>query len=146
METINFAEDVQLVCLGTFALLLLYTLWLSRYRGLDAHMTVRWALVQCAALFAVGLWRWLPIFGFTSRLQDRQLLLLTMVLFFAFVTFLMLDILVRISKQTGQLKKLTQELAIQRLRVDGIIPAEGPSQPADAGVSLTSGVQPDARR
>ncbi len=121
MAVTTFARDIQLVCLGTIAALLLYTLWLSRYRGLDAHVTVRWVLVQCAAILAIILWRWLPIFGFTSKLQDRQLLLVTTVLFFAFVTFLMLDMLVRISRQTEQIKKLTQELAIQRLRIDEVV-------------------------
>jgi hypothetical protein len=120
MDATMFAQDIQIVCLSALAILLLYTLWLSRYRGLDAHLTVRWVLVQCAAIVAVIVWRSLPIFSFTSRLQDRQLLLIMTVLFFAFVSFLMLDILVRIPKQNNQIKKLTQELAIQRLRIDGV--------------------------
>lgn len=127
----TFSRDIQLVCLGTLAMLLLYTLWLSRYRQLDAHVTARWVLMQCAAIFAIILWRGLPIFEFTSKLQDRQLLLVTTVLFFAFIAFLMLDLLVRISKQTEQIKRLAQELAIQRLRIDGTVPLEQQALPAD---------------
>lgn len=118
--TMAFARDIQIACLAALALLLCYTLWLSRYRGLDSHVTVRWVLVQCAAIGAVVLWKWLPIFELTSQLQDRQLLLITTVLMFTFVAFLMLDLLVRISRQSVQIKKLTQELAIQRLRIDSV--------------------------
>jgi hypothetical protein len=38
------------------------------------------------------------------------------------VTFLMLDLLVRSSRQSAQIKKLTQELALQRERIDRISP------------------------
>jgi hypothetical protein len=128
--TMAFARDIQIACLAALALLLCYTLWLSRYRGLDSHVTVRWVLVQCAAIFAVVLWKWLPIFEFTSQLQDRQLLLVTTVLMFTFVAFLMLDLLVRISRQSVQIKKLTQELAIQRLRIDSVAAPEAAREAA----------------
>jgi hypothetical protein len=118
-----FSHDVQLVSLGMLILLLLYTLLLSRYRGLDAHVTVRWVLVQGAAILTVLLWRWLPLFQFTSGLQDRQLLLLMTVVFFAFTAFFMLDTLVRISRHTNQIKRLTQELAIQASRIDAVASA-----------------------
>jgi HAMP domain-containing protein len=94
---------------------------------------VRWALIQGVAILAIITWRWLPIFGFTSKLQDRQLLLVMTVLFFAFVAFLMLDLLVRISRQTDQIKRLTQELAIQRLRIDGIVPSQVQSSQSSIG-------------
>jgi hypothetical protein len=115
-----FSGEVQLVCLVALVALLLYTLWLARYGGLNAHVTVRWVIVQIAAILCVLLWRWLPFFEFTSTLQDRQLLLLITVIFFAFTAFLVLDTLVRISRHTEQIKKLTQEVAIQRVRIDGI--------------------------
>jgi hypothetical protein len=115
----SFASDIQLVCLGTLSVLVLYTLWLSRYRGLDGHITVRWLLIQIIALLTIAFWRWLPIFDTTSRLQERELLLITTVMLFALVVFLMLDLLVRTSRQTAQIKRLTQELAIQRMRLDG---------------------------
>jgi hypothetical protein len=119
-----FARDIQLVCMTALAGLLVYTLWLSRYRGLDAHVTVRWVLVQCVAIFAILLWQWLPIFQFTSQLQDRQLLLMMTVLVFAFIAFLILDLLVRVSRQSVQIKRLVQELAIQRMRLDAVAPPE----------------------
>jgi hypothetical protein len=118
----SFASDIQLVCLGTLSVLVLYTLWLSRYRGLDGHITVRWLLIQIVALLTIAFWRWLPIFDTTSRLQERELLLITTVMLFALVVFLMLDLLVRSSRQAAQIKRLTQELAIQRLRVDELAP------------------------
>jgi hypothetical protein len=129
--TVTFARDVQIVCMGALAILLFYTLWLSRYRGLDSHVTVRWVLVQCAAMLAIVLWKWLPIFEFTSRLEDRQLLLVVTVLIFAFTAFLMLDLLVRISRQSVQIKKLVQELAIQSLRLDSVAPFEAPPMRAE---------------
>lgn len=116
----DFISDIQAVSLATLGFLCVYTLWLSRYRGLDAHITVRWVLVQVVAMLAIIIWRWLPVYTLTSHLQDRELLLLTTVLLFAFVTFLMLDILVRVSKQKDQMKRLVQELAIQRQRIDRI--------------------------
>jgi hypothetical protein len=120
----SFASDIQFVCLVALIALLIYTLWLSRYRGLDTHVTVRWVLMQGAAIVAIVLWQWLPFFDFTSKLQDRQLLLVMMVMVFAFVAFLMLDLLVRVSRQSVQIKKLVQELAIQRMRLDTVVPPE----------------------
>jgi hypothetical protein len=122
----QFAGDIQIVCLGTLTVLIVYTLWLSRYRGLDGHLTVRWLLIQGAALLTIIFWRWLPIFGLTSSLQDRELLLMVTVLLFAFVVFLMLDLLVRSSRHSAQIKRLTQELAVQRERIDRLEPIEAP--------------------
>lgn len=109
---------VQGVCLGVLALLLIYTLWLMRSGRLNAHVTVRWILAESAAFLAVLLWRWLPLFGFTSALGDRELLMVLAVVFFALITFLMLDSLVRISTHTHQIKLLTQEVALLRERVE----------------------------
>jgi hypothetical protein len=124
----SFAADVQIVCLGSVLLLIVYTLWLSRYRGLDGHLTVRWLLLLGGALGVVVFWRLLPFFSVTSSLQDRELLLMVTVLLFAFVVFLMLDLLVRSSRQASQIKRLTQELAIQRARIDTIVPEPGPAR------------------
>jgi Uncharacterized conserved protein (DUF2304) len=143
--TMTFAGDIQLVCMGALAILLFYTLWLSRYRGLDTHVTVRWVLVQCAAMLAIILWRSLPIFEFTSRLQDRQLLLVVTVFIFAFTAFLMLDLLVRISRQSVQIKRLVQELAIQRLRLDSVAPLETPPmRPETTSLQDEADIVPDA--
>ena len=143
--TVTFATEIQIVCMSTLAILLFYTLWLSRYRGLDTHVTVRWVLVQCAAMLAIVLWKWLPIFEFTSRLQDRQLLLVVTVLIFAFTAFLMLDLLVRISRQSIQIKKLVQELAIQSLRLDSVAPFENlPKRAETTPVRDETHIAPDA--
>ena len=118
----SFASDIQLVCLGSLSLLIVYTLWLSRYRGLDGHLTVRWLLIQGGALLTVMFWRWLPVFSITSSMQERALLLMVTVLMFTFVVVLMLDLLVRSSRQSAQIKRLTQELGVQRARVDKLAP------------------------
>src|SRR5205814_5122365 len=85
----SFARDIQIVCFGTLVFLAVYTLWLSRYRGLDGHLTVRWLLLLGAALLTILFWRYLPFFSMTSNLQERELLLMVTVLMFAFVVFLM---------------------------------------------------------
>jgi hypothetical protein len=85
---------------------------------LNAHVTVRWILAECAAFLAVSLWQWLPLFGFTSTLGDRELLMVLAVVFFALIAFLMLDSLVRISTHTHQIKLLTQEVAMLRDSVE----------------------------
>lgn len=105
---------VQGICLGVLALLFIYTLWLMRSGRLNAHVTVRWILAEGAAFLAVSLWQWLPLFGFTSTLGDRELLMVLAVVFFALIAFLMLDCLVRISTHTHQIKLLTQEVALLR--------------------------------
>jgi Uncharacterized conserved protein (DUF2304) len=106
------------ICLGVLALLFAYTLWLMRSGRLNAHVTVRWILAEGAAFVAVSLWQWLPVFGFTSTLGDRELLMVLAVVFFALIAFLMLDSLVRISTHTHQIKLLTQEVALLRERLD----------------------------
>lgn len=106
------------ICLGVLAILLTYTLWLMRSGRLNAHVTVRWILAEGAAFLAVSLWQWLPLFGFTSTLGDRELLMILAVVFFALIAFLMLDSLVRISTHTHQIKLLTQEVALLRERLD----------------------------
>lgn len=109
---------VQGICLGLLVLLCIYTLWLMRSGRLNAHVTVRWLLAEGAALLAVLLWRWLPLFGVTSSMGDRELLMVLAVVFFALIAFLMLDCLVRISTHSHQVKLLTQELALLREQVE----------------------------
>lgn len=106
------------ICLGVLAMLFAYTLWLMRSGRLNAHVTVRWILAEGAAFVAVSLWQWLPLFGFTSTLGDRELLMVLAVVFFALIAFLMLDSLVRISTHTHQIKLLTQEVALLREKLD----------------------------
>ena len=105
---------VQGICLGLLALLCIYTLWLMRTGRLNAHVTVRWLLAEGAAFLAVLLWQWLPLFGVTSTMGDRELLMILAVVFFALIAFLMLDSLVRISTHSHQVKLLTQEVALLR--------------------------------
>lgn len=106
--------SVQGTCLAVLALLFIYTLWLMRSGRLNAHVTVRWILAEGAAFIAVSLWQWLPLFGVTSTMGDRELLMVLAVVFFALVAFLMLDSLARISTHTHQIKLLAQEVALLR--------------------------------
>lgn len=109
---------VQGICLSVLALLIIYTLWLMRSERLDAHVTVRWVLAEGAAFIAILSWQWLPLFGFTSALGDRELLMILAVIFFALIAFLMLDSLARISTHTHQVKLLTQEIALLREHIE----------------------------
>ena len=140
----SFASDIQIVCLGTLLFLILYTLWLTRYRGLDGHLTVRWLLIQVIALLTIAFWRWLPFFTVTSSLQERELLLMVTVVQFALVIFLMLDLLVRSSRQSVQIKRLTQEVAIQRMRIDALAPeSEATDAPqGDRATAVPSATRP----
>lgn len=110
----TFSFTVQSICFGALALLFGFTLWLMRTGRLNVHVTVRWVLAESAAILAVLLWRWLPLFSVTSTLGDRELLVILAVVFFVFIAFLILDCLVRISTHTHQIKLLTQELALLR--------------------------------
>jgi len=109
---------VQGICMMVLALLFIYTLWLMRSGRLNAHVTVRWILAEGAAFLAVSLWQWLPLFGVTSTMGDRELLMVLAVVFFALIAFLMLDSLTRIATHTHQIKLLTQEVALLRERVE----------------------------
>jgi hypothetical protein len=131
-----FISQIQIVSLAAIILLVFYALWLSRYRGLDGHLTVRWLIVLVATGFCIAFWQKLPPFRITSVMQERELLLMVTVGLFALVVFLMLDLLVRSSRHTAQIKRLTQELAIQRDRIDRLEPDQGiaraePRKPAE---------------
>ena len=109
---------IQNICLGLITMLGAYTLWLSLMGRLNAHITVRWLLVEGLAFFLVLLWQWLPLFGITSSLGDRELLMVLAVVFFALIVFLILDCLVRISTHSHKIKLLTQELALLKEKVE----------------------------
>ncbi len=104
--------SVQGICLTVLGALIVYTMWLMRSGRLNAHVTVRWILAEGAAFFAVLLWKWLPLFGYTSSMGDRELVMVLAVVFFALIAFLILDCLMRISTHTRQIKSLTQEIAL----------------------------------
>jgi len=113
----SFSFAVQSICLVVLTALLVYTLALMRTGRLNAHVTVRWVLAEVAAIGAVLLWGRLPVIAYTSTLGDRELLVVLAVLFFGFIAFLMLDSLQRISAQSAQVRRLTQELALLREQV-----------------------------
>jgi len=114
----SFSLRIQTICLGLLFGMMLYTLWLLRSGRLSAHLTVRWVLAAGFGMVCLVLWRWLPVFAYTSTMGDRELLVILAVVSFVFVAYLMLDSLVRISTHTHQIKLLTQELALLRELVD----------------------------
>ena len=132
----SFSVAVQSACLAALGALLVYTLGLMRSRRLSAHVTVRWMLVEVAAILAVLLWGRLPFIAYTSSLDDRELLVILAVLFFGLIAFLMLDSLQRISTNTTQIRRLAQEVALLREMVAraGHVAEEVPA----AGVARTS--------
>jgi len=110
----GFSLTVFLACSGVIGVLLIYTLWLMRSGKLNAHVTVRWLLAEIAVFIALMLWPFLPFIGVTSKLDDRELLVILVVLFFSFIVFLILDCLTRISTQSSHIKVLVQEIALLR--------------------------------
>jgi len=116
----SFSLVVLSVCITLLLSLTLYTLWLTRTERLNAHTAVRWVLAECLAVVAIVLWKWLPMFNITSTMGDRELLVVLAVVFFVLGAFLMLDSLVRISTHAGQIKRLTQEVALLRERVENM--------------------------
>jgi hypothetical protein len=80
----GFSFSVQLVCLGALVSLLVYTLALVRLGRLSARLTVSWILADLVAIVAILVWGRLPVFAFTSTLDDRVLLVVLAVLFFSF--------------------------------------------------------------
>ncbi|WP_085902025.1 DUF2304 family protein [Kiloniella majae] len=115
---IDFFSDVQNLGLSMLTALFAFTLWLLRTNRLDAHITVRWLFVELIAIALLAMWKWLPVFGYTSGLADRELILILVIGAFVFAAILILDILVLLSKQARQIKTLAQELALLRQRTD----------------------------
>jgi hypothetical protein len=114
----SFSLIVRGICVGVLSLLVFYTLFLLRSGRLNAHISVRWLLAECTAIFMVLLWGVLPLISYTSALNDREMLVILAVIFFGLISFLILDSLVRISTHTRQIKVLTQELALLRGNID----------------------------
>jgi len=132
----SFSTSVQAASLPALGGLFLYTLWLMRTGRLSAHLTVRWMLAGGVAILGLIVWSWLPVFAFTSGLDDRELLVILAVLVFVFMAVSMLDSLARISAHTGQIKRLTQELALLRAALGDrgavaapVLPAVRPARP-----------------
>jgi hypothetical protein len=114
----TFFSDVQNIGLGLLAGLIVYTLWLTRTGRLNSHITVHWLLFEILAFSILAAWKWLPLFGYTSNLSDRELILGLVIGALVVVAVLFLDGLVRFSRQERQIKSLAQELALLRERAD----------------------------
>lgn len=112
--TADLVSEVQTASLIALALLLCYTLWLWRYRGLDRHLAFRWAFLQFGTMLALALLSIPAVRKLVSHLKETELLLILAVLTFGFVAFLIFDLLLKISSQSAQLEKLSLALALQR--------------------------------
>lgn len=111
--TADLVSKVQTASLIALALLLGYTLWLWRYRGLDRHLAFRWVVLQCGSILALALLSIPVIRKLVSHLREAELLLILAVLTFAFVVFLIFDVLLKLSRQSVQIERLSQELALR---------------------------------
>ncbi|MBF0527695.1 MAG: hypothetical protein HQK55_00205 [Deltaproteobacteria bacterium] len=138
----TFSTLVLSVSLSILLLLLLYTLWLLRSGLLSPHVTVRWVLVEGFAMLSILLWGRLAFIRVTSALNDRELLVILAVIFFALFSFLVIESMVLISSNRNQLRRVTQELALLKSKQQGmpeIILHESPPQPdVTKGDSKTS--------
>jgi hypothetical protein len=120
----SFSFAVQSTCLVVLGSLVVYTVALMRSGRLSAFITVRWIIAETIAIAAVLVWGRLPVIAFTSSLGDRELLVILAVMFFGLITFLMLDSLQRISDHSGQLRRLTQEVALLHERLAATVGTE----------------------
>ncbi len=109
-----FSSSILGVSLVVLLVLLGYTLLLLRSGQLSPHLAVKWVLTELLIILSVLLWGKLPLFVFTSQIEDRAMMVMLAVLFFVFVVYLILDCLIQISTHTNQIKKLTQEIALLR--------------------------------
>lgn len=108
----------NIVCQLFVLVLLFYTLWLVRSERLNSHIAVTWILVELLILLGFWLWKFSPFYVITSKLNDRELMMLLAVFIISLIIFLMLDILTKSSKHAHQIKCLTQEVALLRNEVD----------------------------
>lgn len=97
-------------------LILLHTLHLVRSNRLSAHLAISWIVTEGAFLL-LCIFDW-PLELARSFFGEGNTLLGAFLLGIAWMAFLMLDSLTRISAVTGKLKEVNQELALLRERVD----------------------------
>jgi hypothetical protein len=128
--TADLVREVQTASLIALTLLLGYTLWLWRYRGLDRNLAFRWIVLQCGTILALALLSIPAIRKLVSHLRETELLLILAVLTFAFVAFLIFDLLLKISRQSVQIEVLSQELALRR---SGSDPEAARDLPSESG-------------
>jgi hypothetical protein len=97
-------------------LILLHTLHLVRSNRLSAHLAISWIVTEVAFLL-LCIFDW-PLELARSFFGEGNTLIGAFLLGIAWMVFLMLDSLTRISTVTGKLKEVNQELALLRERVD----------------------------
>lgn len=97
-------------------LILAHTLHLVRSNRLSAHLAISWIVTEVAFLL-LCIFDW-PLDLAQSFFGDGDTLIGAFLLGMAWMVFLMLDSLTRISALTGKLKEVNQELALLRERID----------------------------
>lgn len=109
---------LQLRTLSVILVLLvfLYTVHLVRTNKLGAHLAISWIVTEVAFL-TLCLSDWLLSF-IQSALGEQNALLAPSLFGLAWLAFLTLDSLTRISSLTVKLKEVNQELALLRERLD----------------------------
>jgi hypothetical protein len=105
-----------LVCIGLFFTSLLYIFWLLRSGKIISPIAVKWIFLDIIAIIVILGWGRLPFIRFTRGLSDREMLVLLACIFFVFLSLVILECMILISKQTNQIRHLAQELALLKLR------------------------------
>ena len=108
--------QLRLLGIVLIALILLHTLHLIRTNRLGAHLAISWVVTEVAFLL-LCIFDW-PLELARSFFGEGNTLIGAFLLGIAWMAFLMLDTLTRISSVTGKLKEVNQELALLRERVD----------------------------
>jgi len=107
-------------------LVLVHTLHLVRSNRLSAHLAISWVVTEVAFL-TLCIFDW-PLALVRSVFGAGNTLVGALFLGVAWMAFLMLDSLTRISALTTKLKEVNQELALLRECVDRK-QADGPREP-----------------
>lgn len=99
-------------------LVFLYTIHLVRTNKLSAHLAISWIVTELAFLVLSLSDSWLS--HIRSTLGEQNSLLAPSLFGLAWLAFLTLDSLTRISSLTFKLKEVNQEVAILRERLDRV--------------------------
>lgn len=110
------AVQPRLLGIILIVLILVHTMHLVRSNRLSAHLAISWIVTEFAFLL-LCIFDW-PLDLARSFLGEGNTLIGAFLLGMAWMVFLMLDSLTRISALTSKLKDVNQELALLRERID----------------------------
>ena len=110
------SSPIRWIGVSVILLLLLYTLFLLRFRKLDAQHAMSWLLAELGTIFLLI---FDPILILIIRLIGENNIVYSIFLFgFVWLVSIMLDLLVRLSSISNKLRVINQELALLKERFD----------------------------